>query len=184
MMMRVSAREGGRGGHGRRAQTEDSREFSADTACPISAGRGTRRVQLVRGEGRGVSSWYGVGHGAHRPSGRPGVRGRLALPTTASSRARAPHSPPPTITAWEKLTFNHDGGKLVRSGEVNDPFCIIFLILTIVFVRFGRRARDLVALGRRGVRDERPEVFEAVMVEVQRGHVREVRDLERDLPEK
>jgi len=27
-----------------------------DEACPISTGGGTRRVQLVRGEGRGVSN--------------------------------------------------------------------------------------------------------------------------------
>ena len=144
-----------------------------DAACPVGTGRGTRRVQLVRSWARGAPS---IG-----PTGRAGSSGSTHHCVISGSCA---HSPPPTITAWEKLTFNHDGGKLVRSGEVNDPFCIIFLILTIVFVRFGRRARDLVALGRRGVRDERPEVFEAVMVEVQRGHVREVRDLERDLPEK
>ena len=32
----------------------------ARDVCPISTGRGTRRVRLVRGEGRGVSDQYGV----------------------------------------------------------------------------------------------------------------------------
>ena len=34
-----------------------------DAACPISTGRGTRRVQLVRDEGRGVSTEYEEGGG-------------------------------------------------------------------------------------------------------------------------
>jgi len=33
-------------------------EAAWEPACPISTGRGTRRVRLVRGEGRAVSIWY------------------------------------------------------------------------------------------------------------------------------
>ena len=49
-MMQVLARPG------QRAHAQDARGFSTDTACPTSTGRGTRRVQLVRGEERGVPS--------------------------------------------------------------------------------------------------------------------------------
>ena len=52
--------------------------------CPVSTGRRTRRVQLVRGEGRDVSSQYrkGVG-GGHAPPRRP------KLPASREARAAA-----------------------------------------------------------------------------------------------
>ena len=54
-------RVGGREGRGHSAHAEDARESSArDAACPIGTGWGTRRVQLARGEGRGVSNEYGA----------------------------------------------------------------------------------------------------------------------------
>jgi len=49
---RGNSREGGRSG---RARTEGARGPARSAACPVSAGWGTRRVRLVRGEGRGVS---------------------------------------------------------------------------------------------------------------------------------
>jgi hypothetical protein len=39
------------------------RTCERDAACPISTGRGTQRVHLVRGEGRGVSGQYEWGGG-------------------------------------------------------------------------------------------------------------------------
>ena len=67
------------GSRERGAHAQGARGFSTDTACPVSTGRGTRRVQSVRGEGRSVSSQYGgapiissgmVSHGFPRSSKR------------------------------------------------------------------------------------------------------------------
>jgi hypothetical protein len=60
-----------------------------DAACPISTGGGTRRVQLVRGEGRGVSTQY-EGGGGWQPA--RAARLRRACPRSAST-------PPPSATA-------------------------------------------------------------------------------------
>jgi hypothetical protein len=49
-----------------------------DKACPFSTGGGTRRVRLVRGEGRDVSSQYGrEGEGAGRDAGGSGSEARF-----------------------------------------------------------------------------------------------------------
>ena len=51
------------------------------TQCPVSTGGGTRRVRIVRGEGRGVSDLEGgkgvevVGPYAPEPAARRGVEG-------------------------------------------------------------------------------------------------------------
>ena len=68
-----------------------SRKYGArGAACPASTGRGTRRVPLVRGEGRGVSRKYGArdaacpaSTGAHR-----GVKPLLDVQARSAARRR------------------------------------------------------------------------------------------------
>jgi hypothetical protein len=67
-----------------------------DAACPISTGRGTRRVRLVRGEGRGVSDSYEGGGQLSRtvrppPRYEGGFAKSATRRTTCRPRAREEH---------------------------------------------------------------------------------------------
>jgi hypothetical protein len=78
-----------------------TRPAGAGTA--ISSGRGTRRVRLVRGEGRGVSDQYGVRdavcplstRGGGREGGYPWSRAPSRIELRSSGRSRAPAPGPP-----------------------------------------------------------------------------------------
>ena len=73
-------------------QRAPQREILSGPACPVSTGGGTRRVQLVRGEGRDVPTLYGRGGGGPGDVLRPRGLGRLAQ--TRASLRRSPRALP------------------------------------------------------------------------------------------
>jgi len=95
----------GGGGRGARTASMRSRRSASwmrsssscerDAACPISTGSGTRRVRLVRGEGRGVSTQYEEGGGG----GPASPRRPRPLRTAPSAPAPASAPPPPAAAS-------------------------------------------------------------------------------------
>jgi hypothetical protein len=81
---------------GKRARRPSASSCALGTLPPPRAACGTRRVQLVRGEGRGVSTWYEGGGTAARSPSRPSpppAPPAPAPPAPAPPRARAPARP-------------------------------------------------------------------------------------------